>query len=71
LYIDAPSIDSLPPFVLDVYDFDKNTLLKDSKDYLGRAVIETSECSKTYIVDEKTIEDDGPPEPKWHPFRFN
>lgn len=40
LDLEATSLNDLPPFVIDCYDDDEELFAKNSKDYLGRAVIE-------------------------------
>lgn len=70
LAIDAPSVDTMPPFVLDVYDDDPNLFLDNDIDYLGRALIQITDCSKLVVDSRLTLDDDNPPRPRWHPFRY-
>ena len=39
LKIDYYDVEEFPPFIFDVYDSDKAFMTKDTRDYLGRAVI--------------------------------
>jgi C2 domain len=61
-YLDVPAVetysgeDTMPPFVLDIYDKDKF-----SDDFIGRSVIYVDEAS---IGNDLVI-----PRPKWHPVR--
>ena len=57
--------DEIPPFVIDVYDVDKNFLKSDSYDYMCRCVIPLQEASYTYLK-EKSDDHGKSPEPKWH-----
>ena len=70
LAIDYFEGEDFPPFIFDVYDVDKAFMGKDTRDYLGRAVIQLKDSSyKT--VDEMTDSEDLKPDvPKWHPIRY-
>ena len=70
LAIDYFEGEDFPPFIFDVYDVDKALITKDTRDYLGRAVIQLKDSSyKT--VDEMTDSEDLKPDvPKWHPIRY-
>lgn len=71
LDLEASRFEELPPFVIDCYDRDED-LIGQSYDYIGRAVIKIDEnCSYKVIESKHTINDDGPPEPKWHPFTYH
>jgi hypothetical protein len=50
----------MPPFVLDVFDWDMGPL---DDDFIARAIIELNDCS--YSTDNSV------PRPKWHPCKLN
>lgn len=61
--------DELPPFVIDVYDEDKQLIGKPTRDYMCRCVIPVKDASMKII--KKAAEDDGrPPPPTWHKCYF-
>lgn len=51
LKIDFSPGDTLPPFMFDVYDVDKNLIKSDSRDYMGRCVVDINDVAKKYIVE--------------------
>jgi len=57
LYFEANSIESMPPFVIDIWDKDDD-LTDSTDDYISRALIPVSESS--YSTDDKV------PRPVWH-----
>lgn len=59
-------MDNCPPVVLDIWD--KDTMIGDSDDFCGRAIIylqdlDDNEISYNYM-------DETPPTPKWHPVKM-
>ena len=45
LNIEGDSLDSLPPFIFDVYDVDEKLIGADEYDFMGRCLIETKDAS--------------------------
>jgi len=70
LAIDSFEGEEFPPFIFDVYDVDKTFIGKDSRDYLGRAVIQLKDSSYKTIDKMTDTEDLKPDVPKWHPIRY-
>ena len=57
LILEGSTVEELPPFILDVYDWD--TL---SNDFIARCLIPIKDCAYS--------EDDVIPRPKWHPMKL-
>ena len=74
---DQDDLDSYPPFIFDVYDYDDD-FFDSTPDFLGRALIEPKD---SIILKQQDFEDkihsaqsdvnfEIPDTPKWHPIRF-
>lgn len=67
---DVDDLESYPPFILDVYDEDRN-LTDRTDDFLARAIIEPESC---VIVNQKDFENDKnkeiPNKPMWHELNY-
>ena len=70
LTIDYFDGEEFPPFIFDVYDVDKAFITKDTRDYLGRAVIQLKDSSYKTVDKMTDSEDLKPDVPKWHPIRY-
>lgn len=57
LKIDYTTGEPLPPFIFDVYDVDKNVVKSDSRDFLGRCVVDISDVAKKYVCEKKSTEE--------------
>jgi hypothetical protein len=67
---DINDLESYPPFILDVWDQDKE-LFGDNYDYLARAIIEPEDCSIMIQAQfEKNKDLEIPPVPRWHPLHY-
>ena len=60
LIIETNKVEDMPPFIMDIYDYDGGGL--DADDFIARAVIP--------IKDAVYSEDDEIPRPKWYPCRL-
>ena len=52
LKISGQTLEELPPFVIDCYDSDKSTFSSDSRDFMGRCLIDINEIE--YELDPET-----------------
>ena len=72
LTIDAMPGEKFPPFIIDIYDQDKNTFSANTFDFMGRSLFFEDECSMA-VIDEGEDNEEGfkPPDPKWHKIRVS
>ena len=56
LKIDYTRGEPLPPFILDVYDVDKNIIKSDDRDYMGRCVVNIDDVAKKHVCERATEE---------------
>lgn len=72
LTIDAMPGEAFPPFIIDIYDQDKNTFSANSFDFMGRSLFFEEDCAML-TIDEGDDDEPGfkPPNPKWHKIRVS
>lgn len=46
------SKDEMPPFIIDCYDFDKNTFSADSADFLCRCIIPVKDAAVLFVKEK-------------------
>lgn len=56
LKIDYSRGEPLPPFIFDIYDVDKNTIKSDTRDYMGRCVVNIEDVALKYVAERATEE---------------
>ena len=59
LKVDYTRGEPLPPFIFDIYDVDKNLIKSDTRDYMGRCVVDIDDVAKKYICEKVTEETQG------------
>ena len=78
LNIEGDALDTLPPFVIDVYDVDEALIGEDTQDFMGRCLVKVvpddedddNAAALLELDDDGKLDTGKPPKPKWHPVYF-
>lgn len=65
---DLENLKNAPPVILNIWDTDYGSASKDN--YIGRAVIRLNEAASNLSEDNKGMDCEAVPRPKWHPIRI-
>ena len=66
--VDLENLKNAPPMILNIWDSDYGSASKDN--YIGRAAIKLSEAASNLSEENKGMDLDSVPRPKWHPIRI-
>ena len=68
LVYDLENLKNAPPVILNIWDTDYGSASKDN--YIGRAVIKLADAASNLSEENKDLDCDSVPRPKWHPIRI-
>ena len=66
--VDLDNLKNAPPLILNIWDTDSGSASKDN--YIGRAAVKLSEAASNLSEENKGMDLDSVPRPKWHPIRI-